>query len=105
MATHETTIHPFPAQERGAQTFPFIDRILAIVDRSHLTTCDWTDVFCDCRDLGTIHCLETEEDLCFRHYVMRLAETPSPAFPPGPKKSVVSVGLNGQMRSEFGDRS
>lgn len=104
MATHETTIHPFPAQERGAQTFSFIDRILAIVDRSHLTTCDWTDVFCDCRDLGTIHCLETEEDLCFRHYVMRLAESPisvSVIF----KKSAASVSPDAQIRSGFGDRS
>jgi hypothetical protein len=105
VATHETTIHPFPAQERGAKTFPFIDRIRAIVDRSHLTTCDWTDVFWDCRDMGTIHCRETEEDLCFRHYVMRLTETPSPVFVMGPKKSAASVSPGGQVRSGVGGRS
>jgi hypothetical protein len=55
MATHEVSTHPFPAQERVAQTIPFVDRVLSIVDRPQLTTCFWTDVFCDCRDLGTIH--------------------------------------------------
>jgi hypothetical protein len=30
-------------------------------DHSDLTTCDWTDEFCDCRDLGTIYRLITEE--------------------------------------------
>jgi hypothetical protein len=90
MATHEIS------------TIPFLDRILSIVDRSHLTTCDWTDMFCDCRDLGTIHCLETEEDLCFRHYVMRLAERPAPAIAAGMKKPVASVGVDGQA-VRFGD--
>jgi hypothetical protein len=33
VATHETTIHPFPAQERVAQTLPFVDRVPSIVDR------------------------------------------------------------------------
>jgi hypothetical protein len=33
-------------------------------DHPDLTTCDWTDEFCDCRDLGTIYSLITEEDLC-----------------------------------------
>jgi len=33
-------------------------------DHSDLTTCDWTDEFCDCRDLGTIYSLITEEELC-----------------------------------------
>jgi hypothetical protein len=103
MATHEVSIHPFPAQERVAQTIPFVDRILSIVDRSHLTTCNWADQFCDCRELGTIHCLETEEDLCSRHYGMRLAEAASPTFAAGPKKPAASVGLNGQARRGFGD--
>jgi hypothetical protein len=38
-------------------------------DHSDLTTCDWTDEFCDCRDLGTIYSLITEEELCARHYL------------------------------------
>jgi hypothetical protein len=103
MATPDTTIHPFAAQARVAQTIPLVDHVVSIVDRSHLTTCDWADVFCDCRDLGTIHCLETEEDLCFRHYVMRLAETPYPAFASGLKKPAASVGLDGQARRGLGD--
>ena len=43
-------------------------------DHSDLTTCDWTDEFCDCRDLGTIYSLITEEDLCARHYRKRMAQ-------------------------------
>jgi hypothetical protein len=93
VATHETTIHLFPAQERVAQTIPFVDRVLSIVDHPQLTTCYWADVFCDCRELGTIHCLD----------VMRLAETPSPAFAPGLKKPAASVGLDEQARRGLGD--
>lgn len=101
MATHETTIHPFSAQGRVAQNTPFLDRVLSIVDRPNLTTCYWVDKFCDCRELGTIHCLETEEDLCSRHYLLRLAEA-APEFASGQKKPVVSVGLDGQA-VRFGD--
>jgi hypothetical protein len=103
MATNEVSTHPFPAQARVAQALPLVDRVISIVDRSPLTTCDWTDMFCDCREVGTIHCLKTEEDLCFRHFVMRLAETPSPAFAPDLKKPGASVGLDGQARPGFGD--
>ena len=103
MATHEVSTHPFPAQERVAQTILFVDRALSIASRSHLTTCDWADQFCDCRELGTVHCLETEEDLCSRHYGMRLAETLNPAFATGLKKPAASVGLDGQARRGFGD--
>jgi hypothetical protein len=35
---------------------------------SPLTTCDGTDEFCDCGDLGRIYSLITVEDLCARHY-------------------------------------
>ena len=82
MATHEVS------------TIPFVDRVLSILDRPNLTTCYWADEFCDCRELGTIHCLETEEDLCPRHFVMRLADRPSPAIAAGLKKPVASVGLD-----------
>jgi hypothetical protein len=102
VATNEVSTHPFSAQERVAQTIPSLDRILAIVDRSHLTTCDWTDEFCGCRDLGTIHCLAFEEDLCSRHYQMRLAEAPSPVVAASLKKPSASVGLDGQA-VHFGD--
>jgi hypothetical protein len=43
MATHETTIHPFLAQERVAQTISLVDRILSILDRLQVATCDWTE--------------------------------------------------------------
>ena len=51
-----------------------------------LTTCDWTDEFCDCRDLGTIYSLITEEELCARHYWKRLAQLPTAALDVGLKK-------------------
>jgi hypothetical protein len=38
VATHDVSTHPFPAQERVAQTILFVDRVLAIVDRYYLTT-------------------------------------------------------------------
>jgi hypothetical protein len=65
-----------------------------------LTTCDWTDEFCDCRDLATTHCLSTEEDLCVRHYWKRLAEMPSEAVV-GLKKPAATVGRNPKKR-DFG---
>jgi hypothetical protein len=37
MATHEPIIHPLPAQERVVCIIPFVDRVLAIVDRSIVT--------------------------------------------------------------------
>ena len=103
MATHETTIHPFPAQEWVAQTISLVDRVLSILDCLQLTTCDWRDEFCNCGDLGAIHCLETEEDLCSRHCMMRLAEGPNRAFTAGLKKRAASVALDGQTRRGFGD--
>jgi hypothetical protein len=74
-------------------------------DHSDLTTCDWTDEFCDCRDLGTIYSLITEEDLCARHYRKRMAQMAqmsSEASFAGPKKPAATVGLNPKKR-EFGE--
>jgi hypothetical protein len=69
---------------------------------SDLTTCDWTDEFCDCRDLGTIYSLITEEELCARHYQKRLAELPTVALEVGLKKPAAKVGFN-QQRRECGE--
>ena len=71
-------------------------------DHSDLTTCDWTDEFCDCRDLGTIYRLITEEDLCPRHYWKRLAQLPIAALDGALKKPAARVGRN-QERREFGE--
>jgi hypothetical protein len=71
-------------------------------DHSDLTTCDWTDEFCDCRDLGTIYSLITEEDLCARHYWKRLRQLPTAALEDGLKKPAAKVGLNLERR-EFGE--
>ena len=67
-------------------------------DHSNLTTCDWTDEFCDCRDLGTVDCLITEEELCARHYWKRLSELPTAALEVALKKPAASVGLNKESR-------
>jgi len=69
---------------------------------SDLTTCDWTDEFCDCRDLGTIHSLITEEELCARHYWKRLGQLPTAALEVSLKKPAAKVGLN-QERREVGE--
>ena len=76
--------------------------IYAEINSSWLNSlnCDWTDEFCDCRDLGTIYSLITEEDLCARHYWKRLAELPTVALEVGLKKPAAKVGLN-QERREF----
>ena len=71
-------------------------------DHSDLTTCDWTDEFCDCRDLGTIYSVITDEDLCARHYWKRLAQLPTAALEVGLKKPAAKVGLNLERR-EFGE--
>jgi hypothetical protein len=60
------------------------------------------DEFCDCRDLGTIYSLISEEALCARHYWKRLAELPTVALEVGLKKPAAKVGLN-QQRREFGE--
>ena len=67
-----------------------------MIAKSHpaLTVCDWTDEFCDYRDLATVHCLYTEEDLCPRHYVKRQSELPSAVLEVGFKKPAATVGLN-----------
>jgi len=71
-------------------------------DHSDLTTCDWTDEFCDCRDLGTIYSLITEEDLYARHYWKRPAQFPTAALNVGLKKPAARVDLN-QKRREVGE--
>ena len=72
----------------------------ALSDHPDLTTCDWTDEFCDCRDLGTVYSLITEEELCARHYWKRLAQLPTADV--GLKKPAARVGRN-QERREFGE--
>jgi len=67
-------------------------------DHPVLTTCDWTDEFCDCRDPGTIYSLITEEELCARHYWKRLAQLLTAALDVGLKKPVARVGLNQEKR-------
>ena len=67
-------------------------------DHPDLTTCDWTDEFCDCRDLGTIYSLITEEELCARHYRKTLAQLPPAAFDSGLKEPATRVGLNQESR-------
>ena len=64
------------------------------------TICDWTDEFCDCRELATICCLLTEEDLCTRYYTKRLGEFSTQNLIAGVKKPAESVRL-GDRRSEF----
>lgn len=64
------------------------------------TICDWTDEFCDCRDLATICCLVTEEDLCARHYAKRLGEFSTQDLIAGIKKPAESIRLS-DHRSEF----
>jgi hypothetical protein len=36
--------------------------------------CDFCDQHCDCREKATVHLIETEEDLCLRHFEKRLKE-------------------------------
>jgi len=71
-------------------------------DHPDLTSCDWTDEFFDCRDLGTIYGLITEEELCARHDWKRLAQLPTAALDVGLKKPAAKVGRNHE-RSEFGE--
>ena len=42
--------------------------------RPLLVMCDFADEYCDCRDKGTVHLIETEETLCVRHFQQRLGE-------------------------------
>jgi hypothetical protein len=56
--------------------------------------CDWADEFCDCRDLGTICCLLTEENLCARHYWKRLGGFSTQDLIAGVKKPTESVVLS-----------
>jgi hypothetical protein len=42
--------------------------------RPLLRMCDFTDEYCDCLEKGTVHLIETEEDLCLRHFAVRLKE-------------------------------
>lgn len=38
--------------------------------RANLTTCYWSDEHCDCREIGTIHDLQSGNDFCARHFRM-----------------------------------
>lgn len=33
-----------------------------------LTECAWSDEHCDCRELATVHHLESEQEFCLRHF-------------------------------------
>ena len=39
-----------------------------------LIICDYCDDWCDCTARATVHLIETEEDLCLRHFEKRLKE-------------------------------
>lgn len=46
-----------------------LDRIVArAFARVHLTTCDWSDEFCDCAQRATVHDLHSEQEFCLRHF-------------------------------------
>jgi hypothetical protein len=50
------------------------DHLTARFPRPLLLICDFSDECCDCREKATIHLIETEEDLCLRHFEKRLKE-------------------------------
>src|SRR6266446_6444270 len=70
-------------------------------DHSDLTTCDWTDEFCDCRDLGTIYSLITEEELCARRYWRRQVPKRRWGVPkPVGKNSVLGNPVQNSVRAD-----
>ena len=43
-----------------------------VIDR--VSRCDYREDWCDCTARATVHLIETEEDLCLRHFEKRLKE-------------------------------
>lgn len=41
---------------------------------SLISSCDFVDEYCDCTARGTVHLIETEQDLCVPHFQKRLGE-------------------------------
>jgi hypothetical protein len=37
-----------------------------------LSDCFWSDEHCDCRDVATVHDIESESEFCSRHYAALL---------------------------------
>lgn len=52
-----------------------LQALAAKYPRPILFMCDFCDEYCDCRDKATVHLIETEEDLCVRHFNTRIAES------------------------------
>lgn len=72
MADRHLTIPSSPAfpQHFEDAIHHTIRRVSALYQRSLLRTCDWSDEHCDCRELGTIHHLPSEQEFCERHFRM-----------------------------------
>jgi hypothetical protein len=53
-----------------------LDRTIAELDRLvsrtfakvHLTRCHFEDQYCDCREVGVVHHIASERDLCLTHF-------------------------------------
>ena len=50
------------------------DHLATRFSRPLLLVCDYADERCDCTARATVHLIETEEDLCLRHFEKRLKE-------------------------------
>lgn len=48
-----------------ARLVPLIEQAEA---RANLTTCFFESEHCDCRELGTVHHLASEQEFCERHF-------------------------------------
>ena len=50
-----------------------IERIIDVVDvvlarNAPLSQCDFSDQYCDCREVATVHHLKSEHEFCARHF-------------------------------------
>lgn len=50
-----------------------IERIIDVVDvvlarNAPLSQCDFSDQDCDCREVATVHHLQSEQEFCARHF-------------------------------------
>lgn len=63
-----SVLHPLISTLRSASRSRVINRLLR---ESHLTTCYWSSEFVlDCRQLATIHHLESGLEFCSRHFAL-----------------------------------
>ena len=102
MAAHEITTRTVPTQpsrrlhkgdtvislsEMVEQFMPTARPLMSLADlriiepkarfpqpTDELIICDYCDDWCDCTARATVHLIETEEDLCLRHFEKRLKE-------------------------------